>query len=124
MNVLTLDYETTTHESGNFHSNKNKAVCLGIKVDNQPVHVEFNLDFVPDPCWMHDYSLVVAFNAKFELGWSRRLGYEMPKSVWCCQLAEYMLDRQKPYPSLEETAKKYGLSSKLDIVKTEYWQLS
>lgn len=32
-----------------------------------------------------------------------------------------MLDRQKPYPSLEETAKKYGLPSKLDIVKTEYW---
>jgi DNA polymerase I-like protein with 3'-5' exonuclease and polymerase domains len=32
-----------------------------------------------------------------------------------------MLDRQHPYPSLEETAKKYGLPSKLDIVKTEYW---
>ncbi len=31
MNILTIDYETTTHENGNFHSNKNKAVCLGFK---------------------------------------------------------------------------------------------
>lgn len=118
MNVLTIDYETTTHESGNFHSNKNKAVCLGVKENNKPTEVIFDLTY---PCWLNDYDLVVAFNAKFELGWSRRLGFEMPKQVWCCQLAEYMLDRQKPYPSLEETAKKYGLSSKLDLVKEEFW---
>ena len=119
MNVLTIDYETTTHENGNFHSNKNKAVCLGVKVNHSPTNIFWNpenlaLDFF-------DSDLVVAFNAKFELGWSRRLGFELPKAVWCVQLAEYMLDRQKPYPSLEETAQKYGLPSKLDIVKTEYW---
>ena len=55
------------------------------------------------------------------MGWDRRLGVTLPKQVWCCQLAEYMLDRQKPYPSLEETAKKYNLASKLDVVKNDYW---
>jgi DNA polymerase I-like protein with 3'-5' exonuclease and polymerase domains len=119
MNVLTIDYETTTHENGNFHSNKNKAVCLGIKHNDLKTKCEFKLELIPKTYLVEP--LVVAFNAKFELGWSRRLGLDMPKHVWCCQLAEYMLDRQKPYPSLEETAKKYGLSSKLDIVKTEYW---
>lgn len=123
-NVLTLDYETSTHESGNFHSNKNTAVCLGLKENKDECVVAFSLykpgASVDDDFLLH-YDLIIAFNAKFELGWSRRLGFEMPKAVWCCQLAEYMLDRQKPYPSLEETAKKYGLPSKLDIVKTEYW---
>jgi DNA polymerase I-like protein with 3'-5' exonuclease and polymerase domains len=121
MNVLTLDYETTTHENGNFHSNKNKAVCLGFKVGGGYTFCKFVLPHGNEDLLKYNVDLVVAFNAKFELGWSRRLGYELPKAVWCCQLAEYVLDRQKPYPSLEETAKKYGLPSKLDIVKTEYW---
>lgn len=119
-NILTIDYETSTHESGNFHSNKNKAVCLGSKLNSEQTQCFFNPENLCEE-WISEVDLVVAFNAKFELGWSRRLGFEMPKQVWCCQLAEYMLDRQKPYPSLEETAKKYGLPSKLDIVKTEYW---
>ena len=123
-NVLTIDYETTTHENGNFHSNKNKAVCLGLKENNDEAVVAFSL-YKPgasvDDDFLQQYDLIIAFNAKFELGWSRRLGFDLPKAVWCVQLAEYMLDRQKPYPSLEETAQKYGLPSKLDIVKTEYW---
>lgn len=121
-NVLTIDYETTTHENGNFHSKKNKAVCLGFKIDDCQTHCYFDGNLFDMPKnELKQYNLFIAFNAKFELGWSRRLGFEMPKAVWCCQLAEYMLDRQKPYPSLEETAQKYGLPSKLDIVKTEYW---
>lgn len=119
-NILTIDYETTTHENGNFHSNKNKAVCLGSKLNSEQTQCFFNPENLCEE-WISEVDLVVAFNAKFELGWSRRLGFEMPKQVWCCQLAEYMLDRQKPYPSLEETAKKYGLPSKIDVVKTEYW---
>lgn len=71
---------------------------------------------------MWDYTLAVAFNAKFDLGWCKRLDYEMPKQVWCCQLAEYMLGRQQAWPSLEQTAIKYGLGNKHDVVKLEYWE--
>lgn len=121
MNVLTFDYETNTFAKGNPHSLQGKAVCLGYKINSQPVIC----DYVPLDWLVKEYfsscDLVVAFNAKFDLLWNKKLGFDSPKQVWCCQLAEYMLDRQKPYPSLEETAKKYGLSSKLDVVKLEYW---
>jgi DNA polymerase-1 len=66
---------------------------------------------------------VVGFNLKFDLHWFRRLGFDVSNiSVWCCQLAEFLLSGQTiRFPSLEDTAVKYGLGNKLDIVKTEYW---
>lgn len=121
MNVLTFDYETNRFAKGNAHSLQGKAVCLGYKINSQSVIC----DYVPLDWLVKEYfsscDLVIAFNAKFDLLWNKKLGFDSPKQVWCCQLAEYMLDRQKPYPSLEETAKKYGLSNKLDVVKLEYW---
>lgn len=119
MNTLTFDYETNTFAKGNAHSLQGKAVCLGWKVNSNPTVCNFHINLCEE--WFADVDLVVAFNAKFDLLWNKNLGFESPKQVWCVQLAEYMLDRQKPYPSLEETAKKYGLSNKLDVVKLEYW---
>jgi len=116
MLILTKDYETSTFAKGNTHSLKGKAVCVGTKWGNAPTECRFNSLEKEKLC-----DLLVGFNVKFELCWDKRLGIPMPQQVHCVQLAEYMLDRQKPYPSLEETAKKYGLSSKLDVVKTEYW---
>jgi len=120
MNILTFDYETNTFAKGNAHSLQGKAVCVGYKDNTQPTECTFDL-VILDLTYFTYFDLVIAFNAKFDLLWNKKLGFESPKAVWCVQLAEYMLDRQKPYPSLEETAKKYGLSSKLDIVKLEYW---
>jgi len=122
LNVLSFDYETNTFAKGNPHSKQGKAVCLGFKIDDCSTNCYFGsnmLDMPKDE--FTTYKLVIAFNAKFDLLWNKKLGFTSPKQVWCCQLAEYLLDRQRPYPSLEETAKKYGLSSKLDIVKLEYW---
>jgi DNA polymerase-1 len=116
MVVLTKDYETSTFAKGNAHSNQGKAVCVGTKWNDSPTECRFSSLDIEEPC-----DLLVGFNVKFELCWDKRLGIPMPKQVHCVQLAEYMLDRQKPYPSLEETAKKYGLSNKLDVVKLEYW---
>lgn len=116
MKILTKDYETSVFATGNFHSKQGKVVCVGIKLNDTPTECRFS-NFTS----LSEYDLYVAFNAKFEIGWDRRLGLPPPKQVHCVQLAEYMLDRQHPYPSLEETAKKYGLPSKIDVVKTEYW---
>jgi len=116
MNILTKDYETSTFAKGNAHSRKGKAICVGTKWGNASTECRFNSLEKEKPC-----DLLVGFNVKFELCWDKRLGIPMPQQIHCVQLAEYMLDRQKPYPSLEETAKKYGLSSKLDVVKLEYW---
>ena len=64
-NILTIDYETTTHENGNFHSNKNKAVCLGSKLNSEQTQCFFNPENLCEE-WISEVDLVVAFNAKFE----------------------------------------------------------
>jgi DNA polymerase I-like protein with 3'-5' exonuclease and polymerase domains len=120
VNTLCFDYETNTFAKGNAHSLQGKAVCLGIKLNEEKTNCFFFPTNISN-WWFTNPDLVVAFNAKFDLLWNKKLGYPPPKQVWCCQLAEYMLDRQRPYPSLEETAKNYGLSNKLDVVKLEYW---
>jgi DNA polymerase I-like protein with 3'-5' exonuclease and polymerase domains len=117
MNVLTSDWEVTTFAKGNPFSKKNKAVCLGYKLRNDPPVCLFDLT----PFDLTPY-LNVFFNAKFDLHWYRRLGFALPSAVWCCQLAEFILGRQQhPYPSLEETAQKYGLGNKIDVIETDYW---
>ena len=118
MSVLTFDFECNTFAKGNPYSKQGKAICLGWKYNDEKSFCTF-LDSPLDGDFNAD--LYVAFNAKFDIAWARRLGFDPPKQVWCCQLAEYMLNNQQAYPSLEETAKKYGLPNKLDVVKLEYW---
>lgn len=127
MNVVTSDFECTTSNTGNPFDSKNKAVCLALKDNDEPSWCSFdpgkyevkNYCTQPTGAW----DLWVLFNAKFDLHWYRKLVYTLPQRVWCCQLAEFILDRQaKRFPSLEETAVKYGLGHKIDIVKTEYWE--
>lgn len=65
----------------------------------------------------------MVFNGKFDLQWFAKLGipYDSRK-IWDVQLAEFILSNQtEPFPSLEETAQKYGFGGKLDVIKTEYW---
>ena len=123
MNVLTSDWEVSTFAKGNPFSRQGKAVCLGWKVDNGETFCKCDLHYHTTPnTWLNEFELCVFFNAKFDLHWYRRLGFEMPKNVWCCQLAEFILEHQStPYPSLQTTAEKYGLSNKLDEVKLNYW---
>jgi len=117
MNVLTSDFETTNFNTGNPFDQRNFAVCLGWKWNDEPSYAdyEFQLNQFNADLW-------VFFNAKFDLHWYRKLGYTLPQRVWCCQLAEFLLEGQKNrYPSLEQAAQKYSLGHKIDIIKTEYW---
>lgn len=122
MTVLTSDWEVTTFSKGNPYDQRNKAVCLGFKKDNEAATTIFGsyTSAVPD---LREYSLCVFFNAKFDVSWYRKLGFVLPGiRIWCCQIAEFVLGGQKQrYPSLEETAIKYGLGHKIDIIKLEYW---
>ena len=120
-NVLTSDFECTTSNIGNPFDVTNKAVCLAYKNNNYQTHCTFDtnlteLDF-------NEYGLFVFFNAKFDLHWYRRSGIDIRSwKVWCCQLAEFLLSGQiERYPSLENTAIKYGLGHKEDVVKEQYW---
>lgn len=69
-------------------------------------------------------TLVVGFNFKFDLHWLIKSGvYQLrDKHIWDVQIAEFILSHQtNRFPSLNETCERYGFESKLDIVKTEYW---
>lgn len=121
INTITFDFETTTYATGNAFSRRNRAVCLSLKHDEEPATCHYE-DL--DKTKIEPGSLLIGFNLKFDLHWLKRCGisYDGCK-VWCCQLAEFILERQtNPYPSLANTAIKYGLPAKLDVVKTEYWE--
>lgn len=114
--TTSFDYETTTHSKGSAFDQRNKSVCIGIKVDDQPTFCSFENIAVPID------DLVVGFNIKFDLHWLRKNGHPLPTKIWCCQVAEFILSGQTtPYPSLDKAAEKYGLGQKLDIVKLDYW---
>ncbi len=125
MNVLILDVETTTSNNGNPFDQTNKLVCIGLKGGKAPEEIYY----LDNPkLWevqetINQAHLLVGFNIKFDLHWLRRVGIKFDwKRVWDCQLAEFILDNQTtPYNSLNDSCIKYGLSQKLDVVKTEYW---
>lgn len=75
---------------------------------------------IPDDCW-----LIVAHNAAFEISWFltyQRQHFEAflkrGGRVFCTMHSEYIAsDFQSMYPSLDETAPKYGGTHKVDGVK-------
>lgn len=119
--ILTSDFECTTSNKGNPFDKTNKAVCIAYKVNDNISECDFVTPDVNKEL-LTTFDLCIYFNAKFDLHWSRKLGYKIPAKVWCCQIAEFILNgQQERYPSLELTAEKYNLGKKLDVVKTEYW---
>lgn len=118
---FTSDFEVTTSNTGNPFDETNKAVCLGYQFDGGSSSCTFDVDNLGEGL-LTQHKLCIFFNAKFDLHWYRRLGVKMPTKVWCCQLAEFLLSGQtERFPSLNKTCEKYGLPTKLDVVKTEYW---
>jgi DNA polymerase I len=119
MNTLTFDWEVTTHNKGSPFDSRNKAVCIGKKINDSPASCQFR------PHLFHfdneAFDLYIGFNLKFDLHWTRKF-QQLPTKIWDCQVAEFVLSGQTtPYPSLEETAQKYQLGHKIDVVKLEYW---
>ena len=69
------------------------------------------------------YKILVAHHTKFDLHQIRSLGIDFSKHIlYCTQVAEYLLNFQDKSVtlSLEETSKRYGITPKIDRVKT-YW---
>lgn len=66
---------------------------------------------------------IVLFNAKFDWHWLRKVDLNLDHlKVWDCQYAEFLFSNQQiRYPSLEDTAVRYGLGHKIDVVKEEFW---
>lgn len=126
MNILALDTETTTWNKGHWADSRNKLVCYSICPESDekqfPAYAarwgSGNVQAL-----LNKADLVVGFNYKFDLHWLKKEGIVEHPPVWDCQIAEFILSHQtNRFPSLNDTASKYGLPVKLDIVKTEYWE--
>jgi DNA polymerase-1 len=122
-NPVVLDVETTISAKGNPYNQGNKLVTIQLKQGNAEAIVMGADQFHDALPILESASCIIAFNAKFDISWVRRqLGF-VPTVVWDCQLAEFLFSGQtQKYPSLQQACEKYGLKSKLDIVKTEYWE--
>ena len=133
MTYAVIDCESTFFQKGNPFSYQNRLCLVGVRINgiNEIIPIEY------DPT--HPYSegltrlgelinsvsTVVLFNAKFDLNWLARYGVFIPDTclVFDCQLVEFILGNQRPaYPSLDWCLSKYGLGSKSDVVRTEYWE--
>jgi len=120
--VLIYDVETTTSNKGNPFDATNKLVMSGFKLRDDIHTIQFDVKEQTQR-FFDESTLIVGFNIKFDLHWSRRIGVDISKIVvWDCQIAEFLFNRQATrYPSLNAAAEKYGFDIKLDVVKTEYW---
>lgn len=123
MKVFAIDCETQISNKGDPFDETNTLVVGGYGTNTSCTYFNHN-DKEAISSLLQQSSLVIGFNIKFDLHWLRRIGitFSIRMPVWDCQLAEFILSNQKnKYPSLEETASKYSLGHKLDVIKLDYW---
>lgn len=123
MNILALDTETTIYNKGNPYDRRNTMVCYSF-ADASHSGTHSALDFSYLRTLLETVDLVVGFNFKFDLAWFLKYKVDQlrTKHIWDVQIAEFILSHQtNRFPSLNETCERYGLETKLDSVKTEYW---
>lgn len=122
--ILALDTETTTSNKGNPYDSRNHLVCVSWWWNGKAgaARVTPGLREALQKL-VDEADLIVGFNFKFDYHWLRKWGLKLDhKRLWDCQVAEFVIRRQQnPYPSLNQCAETYGLATKLDVVKTEYW---
>lgn len=121
MKILALDVETTTHNKGHLHDERNFLVCTSW-ASSDGSGCERGVEGIQDRIDRSD--LIVGFNWKFDLGWLKKNGITFAgKHFYDCQLGEFVLSRQTwAYPDLDTAAlNRLGLQ-KLDVVKTDYWE--
>ena len=119
---MILDIESTISNKGNPFDRRNKLVVTGIL--DKDYTICYNDSSVQEiQTKLDNDRFLVAFNAKFDLHWLRRVGYDISNlTVWDCQLAHFLLNNQTtPFPSLNDVAAFYGLGQKEDKIKLDYW---
>lgn len=131
MSTLILDIEVENHAYFGAVASprhpQNYVVATGFARDNAPVQGVYYPEFHRGS-WLpllDGVTLIVAHNAAFELDWMLRTEREATLAFikrggqfFCTAYAEYLLtNQQSTYPSLNETAPKYGGAHKVDGVK-------
>lgn len=124
MKALALDTETTISNKGNPYDQTNQLVCISWATSNGCGAARITPELVEALQKLIDEAeVIVGFNIKFDLHWLKKAGLRLDhKRLYDCQLAEFVIERQQNrYPSLNESAAKYQLGAKVDVIKAEYW---
>lgn len=121
MNLLAIDTETTTWNKGHPFDKRNSLVCWSYATtEKADSHLwgDGNIQEL-----INEADLLITFNGKFDLQWLMKEGITYdPAKVWDVQIAEFIKCYQtRPYLSLNEVCDIYGLGSKIDTIKEEYW---
>lgn len=109
---VVLDLETTNIDYGDPREPGNRIVTAAVSVDGGPVQTGLGslrcLNRLTGPL------ILVAHNAKFELAWMNRMGFDTTNWLpWDTMLAEYVLAGNRRVPlGLNATARRYGLAGK------------
>jgi DNA polymerase-1 len=115
-----LDFETTGLEHGHARNPQNQIICAAWAVGNGPVAYwrgnEFehaDLQIALQRC-----EFLVAHNAKFELQWLGRMGYQTERLlIYDTMLGEYVLAGNRPWElNLGAVSRRYGGSGKEGII--------
>ena len=123
MKALALDCETTTFNKGDPFDERNLFV-LGGYGDALSFSKFLPNDISGLESALHEKTLVILFNGKFDLHWCNNIGihFNVRQPIWDCQLAEFILSNQRwKYPSLDEACEKRGIGKKIDTIKLKYW---
>lgn len=120
---VVLDFETDSEDKGSPLNEENDIVVAcwqvvrGDKIEVKQI-IGGIYDMQPLLDDIASVGFVIAMNAKFELGWLKRCGMELRDVlVYDPMLAQWVLDGNKRLPrSLRGMAKRYGTTTKLDIV--------
>ena len=125
MKLLALDTETTIWNKGNPYDARNKLVCWSYAHEASSGTKDTSSSSLEELAeGVRRADLIIGFNFKFDLAWLLKVGvYQLrDKQIWDVQIAEFILSNQtNRFPSLNETCERYGLESKIDVVKRDYW---
>lgn len=128
--VYDLETETHTHKkrkASPWHPD-NRIVMGGWKIQGDARCSCMYITDKDDPFNLkipEHVTLLVGFNLKFDLLWQwnnpeLKAFLKRGGKIWCCQYAEYLLGGQDPkyhYVAMNDIAKKYGGTNKVDAVK-------
>lgn len=109
-----LDFETTNLEFGDSRNPKNRIVMAAYAREGHGAQLAERQERLPLP----PRGILVAHNAKFELGWLIRLGYDVSNLlVWDTMIAEYVIAGNRRVPlDLGSVAERYGLPGKHPLI--------
>ena len=120
-----LDVETTTHLTGHPFNKQNYMVVAGVMWSNadwQDLGHHFFYNWEELKQALSNVKIILGSNLKFDLHWLNNVGIFPTATYRDCQLAEFLLLNQtQVMPSLNDMALKYLQESKIDVIKTEYW---